>query len=109
MLQAGARIDAVAVLSPTPAPHPDKSHALRATWLIASTACFSPNTSKPAPEHPKYPYLLGGLSIERANQVWCSDVTYSAPRPGWSGVHIAGMLNRKEENEECLALCCEGA
>lgn len=35
-----------------------------------------PNTSKPAPEHPKYPYLLGGLSIERANQVWCSDVTY---------------------------------
>jgi putative transposase len=36
-----------------------------------------PNTSKAAPEHTKYPYLLGGLTIDRANQVWCSDI--SAP------------------------------
>src|SRR5438045_9647687 len=35
-----------------------------------------PNTSKPAPAHKSYPYLLGGISIERVNQVWCSDVTY---------------------------------
>ena len=35
-----------------------------------------PNTSKPAMAHKIYPYLLGGLSIERVNQVWCSDVTY---------------------------------
>src|SRR5262245_61838544 len=35
-----------------------------------------PNTSKPAPEHKIYPYLLGGISIERVNQVWCADVTY---------------------------------
>ena len=26
--------------------------------------------------HKVYPYLLGGLSIERVNQVWCSDITY---------------------------------
>jgi putative transposase len=35
-----------------------------------------PNTSKPAVAHKIYPYLLGGLAIERINQVWCADVTY---------------------------------
>jgi transposase InsO family protein len=35
-----------------------------------------PNTSKAAAAHKTYPYLLGGLSITRANQVWCADVTY---------------------------------
>src|SRR5258705_1139915 len=35
-----------------------------------------PNTSKAAAEHKIYPYLLGGIAIERVNQVWCSDVTY---------------------------------
>jgi putative transposase len=35
-----------------------------------------PNTSKPTPAHKIYPYLLGGISIERVNQVWCADVTY---------------------------------
>src|SRR5260370_42643940 len=35
-----------------------------------------PNTSKPAPANKIYPYLLGGISIERVNQVWCADVTY---------------------------------
>ena len=35
-----------------------------------------PNTSKPAAAHKIYPYLLRGLTIERINQVWCSDITY---------------------------------
>jgi putative transposase len=26
--------------------------------------------------HPRFPYLLKGLAIERSNQVWCSDITY---------------------------------
>jgi putative transposase len=35
-----------------------------------------PNTSKAAAAHKVYPYLLGGIAIERISQVWCSDVTY---------------------------------
>lgn len=35
-----------------------------------------PNTSKPAIAHKIYPYLLGGIAIERVNQVWCADITY---------------------------------
>jgi len=35
-----------------------------------------PNTSKPSPEHPVYPYLLRNLKIDRANQVWATDITY---------------------------------
>jgi putative transposase len=35
-----------------------------------------PNTSKPAPEHPVYPYLLRNLKVSRVNQAWASDITY---------------------------------
>src|SRR5436309_4921224 len=35
-----------------------------------------PRTSKPAPGHTIYPYLLRELTIERANQVWSADITY---------------------------------
>jgi putative transposase len=35
-----------------------------------------PRTSKPAPGHKIFPYLLRGMSIERPNQVWAADITY---------------------------------
>lgn len=35
-----------------------------------------PGTSKPAPEHPVYPYLLRNLAITRIDQVWAADITY---------------------------------
>ena len=35
-----------------------------------------PNTSKPAPGHRTYPYLLKGMALDRVNQVWAADITY---------------------------------
>ena len=49
-----------------------------------------PNTSKPAPGHKIYPYLLRKMQAVRPDQVWAMDITYSAPRPKF-GVHMLGM------------------
>ena len=35
-----------------------------------------PNTSKPAPGHKVYPYLLRKLAVTRPNQAWAMDITY---------------------------------
>jgi putative transposase len=35
-----------------------------------------PKTSQPHPEHRIYPYLLRGVTVTEANQVWCTDITY---------------------------------
>lgn len=35
-----------------------------------------PKLSKKHPEYRIYPYLLKGLEIIRANQVWATDITY---------------------------------
>ena len=35
-----------------------------------------PNTSKPAPGHKSYPYLLRKLAVTRPNHVWATDITY---------------------------------
>jgi putative transposase len=35
-----------------------------------------PGTSKKHPSHEIYPYLLRGLTINQANQVWSLDTTY---------------------------------
>ena len=38
-----------------------------------------PGTSTKHPGHDVYPSLLRGLPINRANQVWALDTTYSTP------------------------------
>lgn len=35
-----------------------------------------PNTSKSAPGHKIYPYLLRKLAVTRPNQIWATDITY---------------------------------
>jgi len=35
-----------------------------------------PRTTKPAPGHAVYPYLLRDMVIDRINQVWAADITY---------------------------------
>jgi putative transposase len=42
-----------------------------------------PNTSRKHPAHSVFPYVLGGLAIERANQVWALDITYIQMAQGW--------------------------
>ena len=41
-----------------------------------------PNTSRPHPQHPNYPYLLRNMAVTRPNQVWCLDITFI---PVWGG------------------------
>jgi putative transposase len=50
-----------------------------------------PNTSKPAPGHRVYPYLLRGMTIDRANQVWAMDLTYVPMARGF--VYLAAVVD----------------
>ena len=43
-----------------------------------------PNTSKPAPGHRIYPYLLRNLAVTRPNQVWAMDISYIPMAPASS-------------------------
>jgi putative transposase len=55
----------------------NRKRVRRLMRLMGLVAIYQrPNTSKAAVAHKVYPYLLGGIAIERVNQVWCSDVTY---------------------------------
>jgi putative transposase len=35
-----------------------------------------PRTTKPGPGHRVYPYLLKGMTVDRPNQVWATDISY---------------------------------
>jgi putative transposase len=50
-----------------------------------------PNTSKPAPGHKIYPYLLRNLAVARPNQVWAMDITYVPMARGF--VYLAAVVD----------------
>jgi putative transposase len=50
-----------------------------------------PHTSKSADGHKVYPYLLRGVTIERANQVWAMDITYIPMARGF--VYLTAVLD----------------
>ena len=50
-----------------------------------------PNTSKAAPGHKIYPYLLRKLKIEQPNHVWAMDITYIPMARGF--VYLAAVVD----------------
>jgi putative transposase len=50
-----------------------------------------PFTSKPAPGHKVYPYLLRGVTIDRPNQVWAMDITYVPMARGF--VYLTAVID----------------
>ena len=61
-----------------------RRRAARLMRLLGLQAVYrAPRTSAPHPEHRVYPYLLRDLGIERANHVWCADITYIPVRRGF--------------------------
>ena len=50
-----------------------------------------PDTSKPAPGHKIYPYLLRNLPITRPDQVWAMDITYIPMARGF--VYLAAVID----------------
>jgi putative transposase len=70
-------------------------------------------TSQPGKGHTIYPYLLRELSIERANQVWATDITYIPMAKGFMYLvvimdwHSRRVLSWRVSNTLDTAFCIE--
>jgi putative transposase len=70
--------------------NPKRVRRLLRTLGLAALAP-QPGTSRAAPGHPVYPYLLRGVRIERVDQVWSTDITYIRLRSGFA--YLAAVLD----------------
>jgi putative transposase len=60
--------------------------------LMGITALYpKANTSRPGKRHKVYPYLLKGLTIDRPNQVWATDLTYIPMAKGF--VYVVAIMD----------------
>jgi putative transposase len=50
-----------------------------------------PNTSKPAPGHKIYPYLLRGMVVDTPDKVWAMDITYVPMARGF--IYLAAVVD----------------
>jgi len=72
-----------------------------------------PHTSKPHPDHPIYPYLIGGIDVLRPNQVWAADITYIPLESGWGYLvaiidwHSRAILSWRLSNTMTVDFCVE--
>jgi len=70
----------------------NRKHVQRLMRLMGMNTLYpKPNTSRAHHAHRIYPYLLRGLNIERANQVWCADITYIPMRRGF--VYLVAVMD----------------
>jgi len=60
----------------------DRARRLMLVMGIESLAP-KPGTSRRQPKHPVYPYLLRGVTIDKPNQVWATDITYIPMHKGF--------------------------
>ncbi len=91
-----------------------RSKVRRLMRLMGLEAIYRrPNTSKPAPGHRVYPYLLKGVEVNRVDQVWASDITYIPMAQGllylvaimdWYSRHVmAWKLSNTMDTGFCVA------
>jgi len=72
-----------------------------------------PRTSIKAPEHKVYPYLLRRMPVTKANQVWCTDITYIPMGRGFAYLiaimdwHSRAVLSWRISNTMDTDFCVE--
>ena len=102
----------------------NRKHIQRLMRQMGLRAVYpKPRTSQPGKGHTIYPYLLRGLNIERANQVWASDICYIPMAKGfmyltvimdWASRRVlAWRISNTLETDACVealeeALLCDG-